>query len=216
MVVAIVATVFAGFAPTYYLRPSDAPPLMALTRIHGLVFTAWVLLFGLQVWLVESGRRETHRRLGLAGAALALAMIVLGYLVAIAAARRDAATGNPDEALGFLIIPLGDLLAFTVIVGAGLWRRGTPDLHRRLMLLATLALLPAAIGRIPGFDSPALFVPYFLALLMAQPAHDWWTRGRPHPLSVWVGLAVLASELARFFSQQTPWWRAIADWLVSR
>ena len=91
---------------------------------------------------------------------------------------------------------------------------GRPELHRRLMLLATLAILPAAIGRIPGFDHPALFVPYFLALLAAAPIHEWRTRGRPHPLSLWAGLFVFASELGRFMVQEAGWWRALAARLV--
>jgi hypothetical protein len=214
MAAAIAITVFLGFAPTYYLRPADAPLLTTITHVHGVAFTLWIVWFAAQVSLVAVGRRDFHRRVGLAGAGLAVAMVVLGWMVAIAAARREILAGQGDEALAFLIVPLGDVITFAVLIAAGLWYRPTAGLHRRLMLLATLAILPAAIGRMPGFDAPVLFVPYYLALVMAQPIHDWWLSGRPHPLSLWGGLAIVVSVVARFFAQHSAWWLAIAERLV--
>lgn len=214
MALVALATVFAGFAPTYYLRPSDAPALSTLTRIHGLVFTAWVLLLLAQVWLVASSRRSVHKRLGVAGATLAAVMIVLGVMVALAQARREVAAGHADEALSFLIIPLGGMVSFATLVGLGIWYRARTDVHRRLMLLSTLAILPAAIGRIPGMESPPAIVAYFLVLLAAAPAHDYFTRGRVHPVSLWGGIAVFAYELGRFLFGKTALWKSIADWIV--
>ena len=76
MAVAIVGTVFAGFAPTYYLRPLfDTPPLMPLLHLHGIVFTSWVVLFLTQNMLVAAGRTDVHRRLGVVGAMIALSLI---------------------------------------------------------------------------------------------------------------------------------------------
>ena len=61
--------VFVGFAPTYYLRAFyHADPLPSVFRIHGLVFTAWVVLFVVQTALVSARRTDIHRRLGVVGA----------------------------------------------------------------------------------------------------------------------------------------------------
>ena len=49
--------VFAGFAPTYYLkRWFAAPGLGTLAQVHGIVFSAWIMLFATQVGLVATGR----------------------------------------------------------------------------------------------------------------------------------------------------------------
>src|ERR1700682_4912106 len=43
MSVAFVITVFAGFAPTFYLRSYfQTQPLIPLLLLHGFVFTSWV------------------------------------------------------------------------------------------------------------------------------------------------------------------------------
>src|ERR1044071_9246719 len=75
MAVAILITVFAGFARTYFLRPYFEPqPLLPLLHLHGVVFTAWVVLFITQTALVAARRTDIHRRLGVAGAALSALM----------------------------------------------------------------------------------------------------------------------------------------------
>lgn len=214
MAIVALATVFAGFAPTYYLRPPDAPPLPLLTHAHAFAFSAWVLVLVTQVSLIAGRRRNLHRRLGVAGGTLAVVMVTLGVAVALAQARREVAAGRADEALAFLIIPLGGMVSFAVLVACGLAYRARTQIHRRLMLLATLAILPAAIGRIPGFDSPVAITLYFLALLAAAPLYEWLTQGRPHPVSLWGGVAVFAYELGRFMASKTEAWRAIAERLV--
>ena len=82
------------------------------------------------------------------------------------------------------------------------------------MWLSTIAILPAAIGRIPGLESPPAVVVYFLALLAAAPVHEFFTRGRPHPVSLWGGVALFSYELARFLFGKTALWRAVAERLI--
>jgi hypothetical protein len=214
MSVAVAAVVFAGFAPTFYVRSQVLPPLPALTTVHGVAFSAWVVLLIVQVSLIATARRDLHRRLGAMGGGLAVVMIGLGVQVALAAARRDIAAGHAREALSFLIIPLGDILMFATLVGLALYFRTRPDFHKRFMLLATLAILGAAIGRIPFATAPAGFVAVFAALLAAAPVHELFTRGRPHGVSLWGGACVFASELGRFMMSESPAWLAVATWLV--
>lgn len=214
MAIAVAVTVFAGFAATYYLRPSNAPPLSTLVHVHALVFSAWVLMFATQTSLVAAGRRDLHRRLGVAGGALAVAMVALGVAVALSQARREVAEGRGDEALAFLIIPLGGMVSFAVLVASAIAYRSRREIHRRLMLLASIAILPAAIGRIPGFDSPAAITLYFFAILAAAPVSDLLSRRRLHPVSLWGGLAVFGYELGRFLVSKTAAWRAVAELIV--
>jgi len=65
MAVLLLATVFFGFARTYYLAGVFRAPLPnLLVHIHGAVFSAWILLLIAQTSLVASGRVDLHRRLG--------------------------------------------------------------------------------------------------------------------------------------------------------
>src|SRR5207244_4681037 len=136
-----VATVAAGFAPTYYLKPLFAAPALPLSiHIHGALFTTWVLLFVAQTSLVAANRTDLHRRLGVVGAVLAITMVATGTAVAIGSARmaRPAlgvlARASP---LFVLVIPLASVVVFTILVGLGLYYRRRADAHKRLMLLAT-------------------------------------------------------------------------------
>ena len=88
MAVAAALTAFIGFAPTYYLRSIvGGPPLPTLVHVHGMVFTAWILLFLTQASLVAAHRTD-RPRLGVAASVLVPLMLMIGWLTAIDAARR--------------------------------------------------------------------------------------------------------------------------------
>jgi hypothetical protein len=144
--------VLAGFARTYYLKPLFGTPDLAgrIVHLHGIVMTAWVVLFIVQVSLVATRRTRVHQRLGILGAVLAALVVVVGVLTALYAAARGASPGPP--ALPFLIIPLGDMLIFAILIGLALYYRRKLHVHKRLMLLAAINILTPAIARIPlGF-----------------------------------------------------------------
>jgi len=146
---AIAAAVAIGFAPTYYLRGYFHPQrLPLLLKLHGFVFTSWIALLVLQTSLVAATRTRLHRRLGVIGGIVAALVVVLATIAALVSVRRDAASGSTD-ALGFLAIPFGDMLVFGVLVAAAFYYRRRSDVHKRLMLLATTALLGAAFARWP-------------------------------------------------------------------
>ncbi len=150
--VATALPVLIGFARTYYLKFAfDTPALPSLlVHAHGLVMTLWFALFVVQAVLIARGRVGWHRRLGVFGAILALSIVVLGVSVALGMARRGEWAGMPP--LVFLVVPLGDMVVFSMLAAAGLLLRRRPAFHKRLMLLASTSLLAAAVTRIPvGF-----------------------------------------------------------------
>lgn len=214
IVVALV--VFVGFAPTFYLRGAFQPdPLPRVFQIHGAVFSAWVILFVLQAALVSARRTALHRRLGWLGGALAVLMLVTGFLAAAAVVRRGtSAPGLPPPPI-FFAIPFFDLVTFAALVGAGLSQRAKPAYHKRLMLLATLAVLTAAVARLPGV-APLGIVGFFAltdVLLLAGIVHDRLTRGRVHPAFVWGGLFLVVSQAGRLAIAFTAPWQAFARWV---
>jgi hypothetical protein len=210
---ACVVTVFSGFAPSFYLRPSAAAPKLAPHVVaHGLIFTSWFLLFLVQTALVASGRTRLHRQLGIGAAGLAVLMLVSGTLMAIASARRGALPGDP---LAFLLVMMVDLLAFAVFMAAGMYYRRRSEPHKRSMLLATVSLLPPAISRWPiaGTHPPITFA-VVLVFVAAPLVHDLVARRRLEVVSLWGGLALLASGPLRFAIASTEAWHRVASWII--
>jgi hypothetical protein len=217
MAIAVAVVVFAGFAPTYYLKAAfGAPQLPPLLHIHGLIFTSWVALFIVQTRLIAARRTPLHRRLGVLGGLIAIAMLVVGTLAAIASARRGFTPPGGPPPLTFLIIPLGDLLVFSVLVGTALYVRKQSQTHKRLMLLATLALLTPAIARLPGIAAagPPAFWGLTDLFIVACFVYDRVTSGRIHPAFKWGGLFVLAMQPLRLIVGGTGPWLSFASWLT--
>jgi hypothetical protein len=214
-----VLTVFAGFARTYYLRPyfgtASLPPLL---HLHGVVFTSWLVLLFTQTALVAANRTGTHRRLGVAGGVLAVLMVLVGCATAVIRAKVVEVPPGAPSPLVFLTIPLGDMLMFAGLVGAGFYYRRRPDVHKRLMLLATIAILPAATARLPfAFiqeTGPLAFFGLADLFILACLLYDLFTRGRPHRATVWGGLALVVSHPLRLLVGNTRAWLAFAGWLT--
>lgn len=216
--VLIAATVFAGFAPSYFLKTYfGSPPLIPLLHLHGLVFTSWIVLLLTQTTLVAANRTDIHRRLGIAGGVIAVTMVVVGTTTAIIRARQGAAPGGTPP-LVFLAIPLFDMLVFSGLVSAGFYYRRRPDVHKRLMVLATISILSAAIARLP-FGILKAGPPAFFGLtdlfIVACILYDVIARRRLHRATIWGGLLIVLSQPLRLMISGTTAWMAFATWLTS-
>ena len=223
MAVALALTVFVGFSSTYYLRLlKDGPqttvsggPFTTVVHLHGALFSSWVLLFIAQTALVASHRVAWHRRLGVAGAGLAVAMIVVGALTAIATAKRGGAPIGMDP-LAFLVVPLFDLVLFAIFITTALVKRRDKESHKRLMLLAYISIVVAAVARLPGvlpLGPPGFFGLTFLFVLAAG-LYDFASRGRVHKVYWWGGALILVSVPVRLAISNTTAWHALARLVV--
>lgn len=213
MAIALLITAIAGFGPTYFFKPvHPSPPLSPLLHVHGLVFTAWLVLLIVQSGLIRADRADLHKRLGLFGAALAVGVVILGFLVAREAARRGTSADGMSP-LAFMIFPLGQILLFGVFVAAGLWNRRRPEIHRRLILLGTITMMTPAISRMVDKRSVlAMFLTVgFVVVAMIQ---DWLTRRRVHPVYIAGGLILLASGPLRAVIGNSAAWQSFARLLA--
>lgn len=212
--------IFAGFARTFYLRSiSGAPPLSTLLLVHGVVMTAWFALFAAQVSLVAADRANLHRRLGVSGVVLAVLVLCVGVAAAIDAGRRGVSPAPGVTPLVFMAIPLFDMPVFAVLVGVGLWKRHRPDIHKRLMLLATLGMLTPGIARIPlAFiqqgGPPVFFGLAFLIVLFCA-AVDTVRSRRVHPAFMWGAALIILMLPVRLLVSETAAWTRFARWLVA-
>src|SRR6185369_3566042 len=219
MSIALVITVFAGFAPTYYLRPYfNTAPLMPLLHLHGFVFTSWLVLFVTQTTLVAAHRTDIHRRLGVAGGAIAVLMVLLGVTTALIRANQGATPLPSVSPLSFLVVPLGDMLVFAILVAAGFYFRRRPDVHKRLMLLATISILAAAIARLPFAimqAGPPAFFGFTDVFVLACILYDLITMRRVHRATALAALLIIASQPLRLMLAGTHVWLAFAGWLTN-
>lgn len=210
--------VFLGFAPTFYLNAVLAHRRLDLMRTaHGTVFSLWLVMLVAQTSLVARGRVDLHRRLGVAGGLLASLMVVLGVAMAIHGARYGLETPDLPPVPVFLVVPLFDMLVFASLIGAALWYRRRPDLHKRLMIMATIALLPAAFARMPlNFIGDPLLRAFALgdAALLTCVACDVVAQRRLHRVWIWGGLWIVLSLPLRMAVAGTPSWQAFAGWLI--
>jgi hypothetical protein len=227
MAIAALVIATAGFGPAALDTDARKGPLTLAVGAHGMIFSAWLALFLAQSILVPKGHIAVHRRLGYAGVGLAALMVVSGYFTAITMARRGfdlsgdliGATGNSLE---LLVFQLGDLLSFSVLVASAVIFRRRPNVHKRLMLLATVGtLMPAALAHIIGhspvlreIEAPIILIP-LIALLSASAVHDRLSLGRIHPVSLWVALALLVwANLRAAVIGPCDAWHQFAAWLI--
>jgi hypothetical protein len=213
-------TVIAGFGGTYYFAGDSArtltgKPITPMVRAHALLFTAWVLLFVVQTALIAGRRVAVHRRMGIAGVVLAGAMAVVGVKTAGAAAALGSAPGGADP-LAFLVVPLVDIVLFVGFVAAAVAMRRNREAHKRLMLMAYISIITAAIARLPGVLAlgPPVFFGLTLLFVAAGIAYDRWSRGRVHPVYLWGGGLLAVSVPVRLAISTTAGWRSFAGWLA--
>jgi hypothetical protein len=222
MAIAMALTVFLGFGPTYYFAFfGDGPvatvnggPITPLVHAHGLLFTTWVLLFVTQTSLVAQHKVNVHRRLGVFGGVLASLMVVVGIMTALRSAARGGGPPGVDP-LSFLIVPLTDMVLFGTFVALALRLRRDRESHKRLMLLAYMSIIAAAVGRL-GIAAlgPPVVLGVSLVFLLAGVAYDLATRRRVHPVYVWGGGALVASLPLRIVLSGTSAWKSFAATLV--
>jgi hypothetical protein len=217
-------TVFLSFAPTYW-APVAAGQFHGnpIVHIHGMVFFAWTLFVVLQASLVANGQTALHRSIGLIGISLATAMVILGTLVTLNSLTTAEAVGVGARGETFVIAPLAGIVAFAVLIALAIANISRPEIHKRLMVLSMIAILDAPLGRpfmvfvftgLPPGPPPlwALLPAYAVTDLFLAAAlfHDWRTLGRPHPVYLIGGAAIVAEQLLRWPVSQTAGWHEFA------
>ena len=228
MAIAIAVIVVWGFGPTFFfrelVRTRDLSPLV---WIHALVLTSWIVLLLAQTTLIARARVDLHRRLGVAGAVLAVLAVAAGVAAALGASPQRQQSWAPQHglvsSLRYLVTVAYGPIAFGVLAACGISLRRNREAHKRLMLLATFALMDAPIWRMLddfgwpitvgpfGFEartgpfhtviSPLLYPAGLdhlldLPLFVALGVYDLVTSGRLHPVTLYGALAFFAAKPA--------------------
>jgi hypothetical protein len=202
--------VVSGFSRTVnenLFHPAIPRPL--ILSFHAAVFSGWVVFFVFQSVLVRTRNVKWHRLCGWFGAALGAAMVPLGTATAIVMGRFDTYRLHQTDAEPFLIIPFFDIAAFgTLLTLAVVWRK-RPELHRRLLFIATCLLLDAPLDRFDFlFDHNLSFLCLDLVIGLGL-VRDLLVNPRIHRVYLIALPALIALQCLVIFT-----WRSEASWWV--
>ena len=217
--VLLAAVVVIGFAPTYYLAGGFLAPLPSrIVHIHAAVFSSWMILLIVQAGLISARRVGWHRKLGMAGFVLAVAMVVLVVLTAAGLAVRVKGAPAMELVLGLLAVTFVDVFDFAVLAGFAYALRRNAAAHKRLIIIATTCLTRAAFFRwhiaiLFRQVYPAYAATYVFLLLLA--AYDFWSTRKIHHATIWGSLfLIVMGQLTRIIGPSAPW-HAFAHWVQS-
>ena len=212
----IAATVVYGFSHTIdhnLLHASSLPPFVLY--IHAIVFPAWVVFFIVQSALIRSHNVGLHRRLGWFGVGLGVAIVILGAWTSVSMVKFSIQQNDPFNSTAFTIVQVLDLASFAVPFGLAIYWRKKPEFHRRLMLIASCALLDAAFGRFPAL--PLVFSPAGVdALICLGVIRDLIVERRVHKVYLYALPILVACQIAAMetFIHASPWWMNAANRVV--
>ena len=233
---------FAGFAPSLIDHSRRFAPPQAMYVTHGITNLAWLLLFLAQATLVARGRVDIHRRLGWVGPAIAAAMMFLSFAIVIDGAFRPSdlsgdvarlflrpgtAPLTEAETIAGIWGPIGVLLVFVILVALGLWFRHRAELHKRFMVFALVPLAYESllhlsgylVGRVPVSADGLLgfFLVGTMLLLASVPIYEKVSKGRVHPASIWIPVAILVwSVFSNAVLFRTAPAFKLASWMLQR
>jgi len=194
----------------------------AIVHLHGIVTLTWVAFLIVQTTLVATDRTAIRRSLGMAGIALGTLLVFKAAEVAILQLARELKKGGPSPR-EFVATLLSLPLLVAGLLGFGIANVARPEIHKRLMMLASFVVLTPALARIiQGIDSSlsrlarndmaglASDVPILIAV-----AYDAKTRGKPHPAYSIGGACILLVQVAALSMRSTGDWLGFTDWLAS-
>ncbi len=205
--------VVAGFSQTVNANLfHPAVPRPTILWFHGAAFSGWLLFYIFQSALVRTHNVKLHRSLGWFGAGLGVVMVALGFTTAVVMGRFDIHVLHEPGVEDFLLIPFYDMVAFgTLLTLAILWRK-KPELHRRLLFIATVGLLDAAFGRFQYLYLNALFFWCLDGVIVLGMVRDLIVNRRVHKV-YWIAVpTIVALQFGVNYTwlHASPWWMAIA------
>ncbi|MDX1405212.1 MAG: hypothetical protein R3192_11775 [Woeseiaceae bacterium] len=213
----MIAIIALGFWPSYFgLLMGKGVEKELFIHVHAFVFVSWMALFVTQASFIALGRRALHRKLGQFVMFYGFLVLVVGVVTAILRFWTMNADGLVEPARQFVIWPLLDMVIFAGFFVPAIIYRRQPEIHKRLMIVATTNLIVAAAFRAVGLATPMthlIFVLLWLSPILVAMVHDFVRRRLVHPVYV-IGVAVLTISSFRDAVTSTDVWLAFTQWLA--
>jgi hypothetical protein len=229
-----IAIVLAGFIPDSIekvaaVRAGQRPPFPLVLHMHAVVMGSFLLTLLAQSWLMATGRRDYHMRLGILGFGLAALLVVVGLALVPAIyhqmwqgahlgppAMREELTKRVSQLDNIMLLQIQVGLLFPLLLAIAFRARGgNAGMHKRMIFLATAIPLAAGIVRIRALPQTLPVSPLSLQLyviLAVVPLFAWDViRNRRVHEAYWIWLALyIPAALLIDVLWDTPWWHATA------
>ena len=212
-ILAIVITVI-GFWQSYF-GPFFYGTLDAhwAIHLHTAIFMIWLVLFLGQAVIAYKKKIVKHISVGTYfGIPWGAVILIIGFFITFAVIIPGIGREHTvDDYASSLLGSLGDIITFGIFFIAAVIYRGKPDSHKRLMVLATVALLGAPVARLGlfgGVTEIAIFIILRLLPLIVAMGYDRWLRNKVHTV-YWIGLGILFLNISRLFWARTETWQTI-------
>ena len=214
-----------GFGEPIRLRftgRSDYPAPWILI-IHVWSYFGWMTLLTLQTLLVGKGRTDIHRKLGIFGAVLAVFVTFSGVSAEVFS-QRFYAPSDPEN-VRFFMVPLYATVVFGLFALLAFLQRRSPAAHKRLILLATSAVVAGAYARWWGsriiavtgdnvFGTVARYYTGMELILICAMGYDLVTRGKIHKVYRYGVPIILALQLVGSLTWHSDWWPPVGRELL--
>jgi hypothetical protein len=229
MAIVLFVPVAIGFGPTLFLRPWSGArdplggPFPIHLIVHGVVLSAWYLLFIVQTTLVAAHRVDLHRQLGVIGVGIAAAVVIASTVTLVKFVPRATALSIPLAQV--VPVEFGDLAAlvlFALFVTSAVYLRRDAAAHKRLMFLAASSIVGPAfssvrpIGRALDPWLPGSGLLFTIACFIAVAVYDVVTRKRLHPATLFgIAMYIVAAVAVGYTAFSTNLGTAYVEWLGS-
>lgn len=185
MTVVMAFFIFSGFGLTYWMPMAtrSLAPLPPVVHLHGLFFFSWIVLLVTQSVLINVRNVPLHRSLGTLGIGIGTGVVLVGTLITVLSVRASVTAPSPDNN-NLTYLSVTAIVSFAVLFVLAIRNVRTPDNHKRLILFATINLLPPGVNRLYmvslGLTELPLLATYLTldALAIALLIHDWRTLGK--------------------------------------
>lgn len=229
-----IAIVLVGFIPDAMMKVAlvkagARPPFPLVLHMHALLMGSFLLLLLAQTWLMATGRKALHMQLGILGAVVSAALVVVGFVLAPTMYYQvwGGATFGPPEVRkalasalpiieNILLLQIAAGIMFAVFITIALSARARDaGIHKRMVILAIAVPLGAAIDRMNWLPStlPANPVATDLYVLLAIAPMFVWdvirNRRVHEAYKIWFSVFVAVSASVDLLWDK-PWWHATA------
>lgn len=202
----LLALVVVGFWPSYFkgLVTGAEYTRHWVFHLHSMIFMAWMILFLVQALLIRRRKTKTHKSVGSFGFILGIAVWVMGILITSVVMNNGFADGaftSLPQAIWGLSSPILDMVQFAILIWLGWAHRLKSEHHKRYMLLATIAIMPAATFRMSWLLGSWSFEINFIIFMAILILHDRRILQKIHPANL-MGIGILLPRLILSVAQK--------------
>ena len=171
----LLITVIIAFGMNILLKNYHLDSSMPLIITHGIAMLLWYVVLFWQTRQIRVNNLKNHMQVGLMTIVLAITIIISGVMIAISNYKGE------GEALT-LFGNFSGLFVFGILYFFALKNRLQSAIHKRLMIVASIAMLSPALVRILRIFEINDFVtlPFWLFYMAALPIYDYRKLNKVH------------------------------------